>query len=144
MTPPGSSTPWQGHKGWSRISLALPSQTTPYPHPSLWWAAEGRNSCCASAGAKSSQCIRISTMSPLDLCEHTSAPNIAQLTSRHRPRPENPHCSPSRVLCVWINRKGQGPICFDPLFPFEVHSPNLSDNLPWVWNANYKQEIWII
>lgn len=28
----------------------------------------------------------------------------------------------------------------DPLFTFEVYYQNHGDNLPWDWNANYKQQ----
>lgn len=48
--------------------------------------------------------------------------------------------APPPGCCVWTNHKGQGPVPRDPLFPFEVYSPNLGDNLLWVGNANYKQQ----
>lgn len=109
MVPPGPSAPWPGQTGQSRTPCWSPHPPAPPPLPysapsTTHWRKE-QLLCLgpmegASPGLSSSQCIRISAMSPLDTSEHTSAPNIAQLTSRHRPRPANPLYCPSRVLCV--------------------------------------------
>lgn len=139
MVPPGPSLPWLGQTGRSSIAPPPHTHTLPSDYLKEGTAALHHPRRGASAGLSSSQWIRISAMSPLDPSEHTSVTNIAQLTSCHRPRPANPHCSPPGC-CVWTNHKGQGPVPCDPLFPFEVHTPNLGDNLLWVWNANYKQQ----
>lgn len=108
MVPPGPSAPWPGQTGQSRTPagpLTLQQPHPPYSTPSMTHWRKEQLLCLgpmegASVGLSSSQCIRISAMSPLDTSEHTSAPNIAQLTSPHRPRPANPLYCPSRVLCV--------------------------------------------
>lgn len=70
-------------------------------------------------------------MSPLDPSEHTSAPKIASINVTLQATPSRPSLLPLQgVVCtLYIDRKGQGSVRHEPLFPFEVNTPNLSVNL---------------
>lgn len=111
----------------------ISSQPSPCP------TVEGRDSCSASAlerGERRAQLFSVHKDFSYVSIRLQWAPNIAQLTSEHRPR----LAAPPPGCCMWTNHKGQGPVPCDPLIPFEVHTPNLGDNLLCVWNANYEQQ----
>lgn len=84
MVPPGLSVPWLGQTGRARIPPHTPSSHR------LKEGTAARRQPRWARGPSSSQCVRISAMSPLEPSEHTSAPNIAQLTSRPQATPSEP------------------------------------------------------
>lgn len=117
----------------------LPRAVTP-PLASV----EGRDSCSALALEGWAQGWAPLTAQGFQLCLHQTP--VSTKYSPINVTPQATPCSPSLPLppsrCMWSIQKGQGPVPCDPLCLFEVHSLNLGDNLPWVWNCNYKQQ-WV-
>lgn len=103
MVPPGPSVPWLGQTG----RRGIPAGGLPTSNPPTLPTLSDR---LKEGTAALRQPLRGASAGPSSLSVHKDfsyvsirpqwAPNIAQLTSWHKPRPANPCCSPSRVLYV--------------------------------------------